>query len=122
MGKVPYAEVQSYLAKAAVCVFPSFAEALPVSWIEAMAMGKAIVASDIGWAKELITNGKEGFLVSPKNHQEFAERILELLQSSELASGFGKNAKQKVINSFSISIIAKKSIQYYAKILESTKV
>jgi hypothetical protein len=40
LGSVPYSEIKTYITQATVCVFPSFAEALPVSWIEAMAMEK----------------------------------------------------------------------------------
>ncbi len=54
LGSVPYDEIKNHIAKASVCVFPTFAEALPVSWIEAMTMNKAIVASNIGWANEVI--------------------------------------------------------------------
>jgi glycosyltransferase involved in cell wall biosynthesis len=61
---VPYSEIKTYITQATVCVFPSFAEALPVSWIEAMAMEKAIVAN-IGWASDVI-DGINGF-GSPKN-------------------------------------------------------
>jgi hypothetical protein len=41
LGSVPYSEIKTY-TQATVCVFPSFAEALPVSWIEAMAMEKLL--------------------------------------------------------------------------------
>jgi len=76
LGAVDYTKIQELIKNATVCVFPSFAEALPVSWLEAMAMEKAIVASNIGWAKEMIDDGKEGFLVHPTHHKVYAERIL----------------------------------------------
>jgi hypothetical protein len=44
LGSVPYSEIKTYITQATVCVFPSFAEA-PVSWIEAMAMEKKLLAS-----------------------------------------------------------------------------
>jgi glycosyltransferase involved in cell wall biosynthesis len=52
LGSVPYKEIKKQIALARVCVFPSFAEALPVSWIEAMALQKSIVASNIGWSTQ----------------------------------------------------------------------
>ena len=69
LGSVPYQDIQKYISESSVCVFPSFAEALPVSWIEAMAMQKAVVASNIGWATDVIDDEVNGFLVSPKNHR-----------------------------------------------------
>ena len=49
--------------------------------LEAMAMQKAIVNSNFEWAQELITDGENGYLVNPKNHKLFANRIIELLQN-----------------------------------------
>lgn len=77
LGSVSYDKIKEFISAATVCVFPTFAEALPVSWIEAMAMQKAVVASDIGWATEVIEDSVDGFLVAPTNHLLFADRILD---------------------------------------------
>ncbi|MFN3908561.1 MAG: glycosyltransferase family 4 protein [Flavobacterium sp.] len=119
-GATPYEQMQAIITQAAVCVFPTFAEALPVSWLEAMAMQKAIVASDIGWAKEVITDGKEGYLVHPKKHQEFALKILQLLDNKDLATNFGIQAKEKILQNYSSLQVAKRTIENYEKILQST--
>lgn len=113
LGSVPYEEIKKQIEWATVCVFPSLAEALPVSWIEAMAMQKAVVASNIGWAIEIIEEGKEGFLVNPKEHQVYAQRILDVLESPELQNQFGKAAREKVVNTFSMEIVAKQNIMFY---------
>jgi glycosyltransferase involved in cell wall biosynthesis len=113
IGSVPYSEIQNYINQASVCVFPSFAEALPVSWIEAMAMQKAIVASDVGWAKEVVDDGMNGFLVDPKNHIEYAAKINTLLSNKQLREDFGESAREKVIQKFSISVVAKQSLAFY---------
>lgn len=119
LGSVPYQEIKAQIKEATVCVFPSFAEALPVSWIEGMAMQKPIVASNIGWAKEVIEEGVEGFLVYPKNHKEYAERILELLESPELQESFGIAARKKVVDQFSLAVVAKQSMLFYKKVIET---
>jgi starch synthase len=117
-GSVPYTEIKSFIADAAVCVFPSFAEALPVSWIEAMAMAKAVVASDIGWAKELIVDGKEGFLVQPTHHQQFADKIMQLLDDQNLCQEFGISARKKVENQFSIEAVALQNLSFYYNLIK----
>lgn len=119
LGPVSYSKVQSLIKEAAVCVFPTFAEALPVSWLETMAMEKAIVASNIGWANEMIEDSKEGFLVHPKNHEEFATRILELINDKGEQEKFGKAARIKVKEKFDYIHVAKRSVEFYKKILES---
>lgn len=117
LGSVPYDKIKQHISAATVCVFPTFAEALPVSWIEAMAMQKAIVASDIGWATEVIDDCVDGFLSYPKNHNLFADRILELLDNQKVREQFGKAARNKVIQKFSIEVVAKQSADFYQKII-----
>jgi starch synthase len=119
LGSVAYTEIRHLIEDATVCVFPTFAEALPVSWLEAMAMEKAIVASNIGWANEMIEDGKEGYLVHPTDHAKFATRILELLADVNKRHQFGKAAREKVKTAFSQDIIAKRSVEFYKTILES---
>ena len=119
LGAVDYSKIQDLIKEATVCVFPTFAEALPVSWLEAMAMEKAIVASNIGWAQEIIEDGKEGFLVHPTNHKEYAKRILELLDDDKKRLQFGTAAREKVKLQFSHNLIAKRSIEFYKTVLKS---
>ena len=116
IGSVAYDEIKANVSLASVCVFPTFAEALPVSWIEAMALKKAIVASDIGWATEIIEDSVTGFLVHPNNHNLFADRILELLENQKLRNQFGIEARKKVVQKFSIEVVAKQSADFYQKV------
>ena len=118
VGGVPYEEVRKYIASATVCVFPTFAEALPVSWLEAMAMEKAIVASNIGWAPEVIDSGKEGILVHPKEHEAYSKAILDLLENETRNTIFGQNAAQKVQDVFANGLIAEQSVAFYNKYIK----
>jgi len=119
LGSVPYQDIKEHIKAATLCVFPTFAEALPVSWIEAMALQKPIVASNIGWANEVIEDGAEGFLVHPKQHQEYAQRILELLENPKLQEEFGKAARKKVALKFSTQIVAQQSLLFYEDLIKS---
>ena len=119
IGGVDYNAIKNYILQADVCVFPTFAEALPVSWLEAMAMKKAIVASNIGWASELIEDGSEGFLVDPKEHQEYANKICKLLNDPELRTAFGENARKKVNLKFSVKVVTQKNMEFYNSIINN---
>jgi glycosyltransferase involved in cell wall biosynthesis len=121
LGGVPYEAVRTHIAQASVCVFPTFAEALPVSWLEAMAMEKAIVASNIGWGPEVIASGKEGILVHPKDHETYANAILELLENESLNTIFGQQAAQKIQAVFANSLIAEQSVAFYQTIIDNKK-
>jgi glycosyltransferase involved in cell wall biosynthesis len=118
LGKVPYTSIQSYIQRATVCIFPSYAEACPVSWLEAMAMEKAIVASNIGWAPELIRDQKEGLLVHPSQHERYAEAVLQLLNNPEQRYEFGRQARLRCISVFDSAVIARHSVTYYQQIID----
>ena len=118
LESVPYQEIQKYIADATLCVFPSFAEALPVSWIEAMAMQKPIVASNIGWATEVIEDGIDGFLSHPTNHIEYAAKINAILENTELKKEIGAAARNKVVRKFSIEQVAQQSMAFYKSLID----
>ncbi|MGL2964073.1 glycosyltransferase family 4 protein [Flavobacterium sp. RSB2_4_14] len=117
LGSVSYEKIKEFISASTVCVFPTFAEALPVSWIEAMAMQKAIVASNIGWATEVIDDTVNGFLVNPKDHEDYAQKIVQLLENETLRNQFGIEARNKVVQKFSIEVVAKKSTDFYRNII-----
>jgi len=118
LGGVAYGDIKKHIEQATLCVFPTYAEALPVSWLEAMALQKPIVASNIGWANEMIVDGVEGFLVNPKDHTIYASKIVELLENPELQKQFGIAARKKVEQKFSMEVVAKKSLVFYESLKE----
>jgi glycosyltransferase involved in cell wall biosynthesis len=117
LGSVPYPEIKEHISEAAVCVFPTFAEALPVSWLEAMALQKTIVASNIGWATEVIEDGVAGFLVHPKDHKKYADRILECIADPNMQDHFGRAARKKVVDTFSMQVVAQQSLSFYKSVI-----
>jgi glycosyltransferase involved in cell wall biosynthesis len=117
LGKIPYSEVKNYIQKAHLCVFPTFAETLGMVTIESMAMQKPVVNSNMGWAQELMVDGISGYLVDPKNHKEFAQKMIQILSNVELASKMGMEAKKQVQNKFDINVIVKENIDYYETII-----
>jgi glycosyltransferase involved in cell wall biosynthesis len=118
-GVVPYEEMSQAISQAAICVFPSFAEAFPISWLEAMAMEKPIVASSIGWAPESIEDTKSGLLEYPEKHKVFAQKINKLLTDASFARQLGKNAKQRVADFFDQKKLVIQNIAVYKNILEN---
>ena len=95
--------MQSYIKKAHVCVFPTYAETLGMVTIESMAMQKAVVNSNIGWSQELIKDGESGFLVHPSNHIEYATKVVEVLKDNELRKKIGVKARERVEKEFNIN-------------------
>ena len=118
LGKIPYSEVKKHIKNAHVCTFPSFAETLGMVTIESMALQKPVVNTSIGWAQELIDDGINGYLVHPTKIDDYAERILNLLNNEDLCLEIGKAARQKVETTFNIEHNAEQNIAYYNSIIK----
>ncbi len=117
--QVPYSEVKEYLAAATVIVLPSFAEALPMTWIEAMAAAKPLITSNIGWANEIMIHEETGYTVAPKNHEVFASYMLELLENSAKRTIFSKKAREIALHRFDIQKIAAQNFAAYNSLIKS---
>ena len=107
---VPYDEVISYIQKAHVVLLPSFAEAFPMSWLEAMAMEKKLITSNIGWAKELMVEGETGCMVNPSDTEVFLIKMICLLENKEASLRMAKQARQRVKNDFDVYEIFQENI------------
>lgn len=120
--EVTYEEVKGYVSNANVVLLPSFAEAFPMTWLETLAMEKALVSSNIGWAKELMVDGETGFTVNPREHKLFAKKIIQLLNDDMLCETFGKKGRKHVLEKFSVDVVFKKNLEFYnSLIIEHTK-
>lgn len=116
VNEVPYHEVSKLIAESELVTLPSFAEALPMTWLEAMAMEKPLITSNIGWAKEMMIDGETGFMINPKNHQDYANKMQQLLEDQDLANNFGKQARKVVLEKFESKMIAEKNSSLYKRI------
>ena len=84
------------------------------------AMGKPVVATNVGGLGEMIDEGKSGLLVPPKDPQALAEAIIALLEDKSRLSSMSEYIRQKYEHGeWSWNAIADKYIEYYKKILES---
>lgn len=88
-------DVARLLSVMDIFVFPSRSEGSPIAVLEAMAAGKAIVASDIPAIREILRHGEEAVLVDPYNMVELKQAILLLYNDQNLRVKLGRKAKEK---------------------------
>ena len=100
VGEKDAAGVRDAMASADILVNPSYAEGLPTMVLEGGAMGLAVVATDVGGTREVIEDGKTGFLIKPKDVNILRERILMLVKDSKLREKFGRGLQKKVREDF----------------------
>ncbi len=113
LGKINYEKVREEIAKATVITLPSHAEAMPMTWLESMAMEKAMLTSNIGWAQEVMIDGQTGYTVTPTDHSEFACKLWRLLNNAEMRKKFGIAARDRVVHHFSTEKVAKQNFDFY---------
>jgi glycosyltransferase involved in cell wall biosynthesis len=77
-------------------------EGLPTAIVEAMACGLPVVATDVGGVRELVDDGKTGYVVPPRDHQAIGTAISRLLADPELRSAFGRRARQRMEQRWSL--------------------
>ena len=85
-----------------IIIHPSLAEGFSRTVLEAMALGKAVIASGVGGERETIINGENGFLIKGPNIKEISKKILLLYKNPILLSKIGKNASKTVADKHSI--------------------
>ncbi len=101
----------------ALTALSSLWEGLPVVFQESMIAGKPIVANDVDGARDVIVDGKTGYLVTPHQPQEMADRILTLLNDEELCDQMGIIAKQHA-QQYSSDGMVKRIVSLYIELLK----
>lgn len=105
---------QEVLANSDALVMPSIWEGLPVTLLESMSVGCVPICTPVGGMKDVITNGKNGFLSENINIESFKDKIFEFLRlSKEDRLKISNNAMQTVSSKYSISVTAKQYLQLY---------
>ncbi|KKT81855.1 MAG: Glycosyl transferase group 1 [Candidatus Yanofskybacteria bacterium GW2011_GWA2_44_9] len=99
LGQIP--EASKFITAFDVFVLPSVKEGFPWALIEAMAAKTPVIATNVGAVPEIIEDGKNGFMVEPKNPDQIANRIREILGNDRLRQELSIQAHQTVLFKFS---------------------
>lgn len=111
-GRIP-----ELLALSDVCVLSSTGEGFSNSILEYMAAGRAVVATDVGGAREAIADGKTGYLVPSDDDERMASRIVELIQEPDTARAMGRRGRQTIERKFSCDAQLERTQQLYERLL-----
>lgn len=102
--------------KASVFVFPSQQDVAPLAVLQAMAAGKAIVASRVGGIPYMIDDGINGFLIEKKDHHALAEKIELSIKDDNLRRMSGFNAQKKISDDYRIDAVTDRLYKIYQDI------
>jgi glycosyltransferase involved in cell wall biosynthesis len=114
-GPVERTELPAIIAGAQVCVYPSHMEALPVAWLEGMAMGKACVASELGPGPEVFEHGVSGLLCDPREPAAIATHLINLLRHRDLRQQLGAAARARAVEHFAEAALVRTNETFYER-------
>ena len=107
----------SLMRRATAIVIPSRSEGLPYVVLEAGALGKAVICSDIGPLTEVVSDGETGLVTPVEHHQAIASASLRLIGDPGLRERLGGNLAQKVRAEFTAQRMAEKYLAVYSESL-----
>lgn len=102
-------------------VLSSLFEGMPNVVMEAMAVGKPVIATDVNGARELMNDGETGIIVPAKNPDILAQKILELLGNPEQMAAFGKAGEARVKSEFTIPAMVRQLETYFQSKLDEKR-
>jgi glycosyltransferase involved in cell wall biosynthesis len=108
-------ELLQLLCAAEAFVMPSLEEGLPVALIEAMALGKCCLASNINAIPEAIKDNETGILFSAKSSDELARAILQIKRSSQLRQRLASNSRSFAVETFGEELNGERMLREYEK-------
>lgn len=116
LGWIDAEKKDEYLRICNIFVLPTYFEGLPMSLLEGMAYGCACVASEVGGIPQIMTNRKEGLMISAKDVQDLKNALRELLQNQKLQKELGANARKRVADNYEISKSVQRMTEIYKDI------
>ena len=100
-----------------IFVYPSLLEGLGTALLEAMAMKRAAVVSDIPTFRTFITAGGNGIFFVPEDPKDLAEKVVALIRDEGLRKRISEEARETILRKFSLEVMIKKTEELYQSVL-----
>ena len=113
----PRRDVPDLLNAMDIFVLPSHSEGVSLALLEAMAAGLPVIATAVGGLPELVTDGKTGLLIPPRDADALARALNRLLSDPALAKQLGTNARAHVREHFSLDRLRREINEIYAELV-----
>jgi glycosyltransferase involved in cell wall biosynthesis len=110
-------DVRPYLSQAHVVVLPSYREGFPKSLLEAAAMAKPLIATDVPGCCDIVAHGVNGLLVPARDPHALAQAMLALAGNPTLRAAMGQAGRARVKELFDETIVIRKTLEVYARVL-----
>ncbi|MBT5304964.1 MAG: glycosyltransferase family 4 protein [Candidatus Scalindua sp.] len=106
-------DMPEIFAESHIVCLPSYREGLPKVLIEAAASARAIVTTDVPGCREIVLDGKNGFLVPARSVIALADALGKLIKDRDLRGWMGANGRELAISEFSIEKVLSQTLSVY---------
>ena len=110
--------IKNAIKKCNIIVLPSYREGLPRSILEGMAMGKAVLVSDVAGCKETVKKNFNGFLVKAENYKSLINGMEKFINNKKIISLYGKRSRNLVLEKFNAKNLANEIVKNIEKCVE----
>ena len=119
VGAIPHDALPEAIARSCICALPSHAEAMPLVWLEVLAVGRPLLGGDIGPGKEVLTDGVDGMLCDPHSSEAIAGRLERLLSNDEERETIARRGHETFLKRFSAEVAVQANCRFYASCIAS---
>ena len=112
VGWITKEEKNAWLQRADIYILPSYNEGLPISILEAMSYGKAIISTKVGGIPEIVIPSENGILIEPGNSQQLESAIDFFIENHHIIDNYGEKSKSLVKKHLPYSVLDKLSLIY----------
>jgi len=114
-------DVPALLKRLDLFVLPSLWEGLPNAALEAMAAGRAVVATRVDGTPEAVADNTTGLLVPPRDPRALADAITHLLTHPDLRSRMGAAGRERVAELFSMDAMVQRTEAVYRQLIREAR-
>jgi len=111
-------DIKELLALCDIFILPSYREGIPRTLLEAASMGKPIITTNTIGCKEVVEDGKNGYLVPPKDIKALEKAIERLISDYDLRKNFGNYSREKAIREYDLKKIVTRYTDLYKSLLK----
>lgn len=112
-GPIPHASMPEYFRSADIFVLPSLYDNAPLTCLEAISSGTALIGTSAGGMKEYVVNGESGSIVPPGDVPALANALLDLLFNESKRKSYGVEARKRALELYDRKITATKTVELY---------
>lgn len=116
LGEQPHDKVLEDMNTASVFILPSYTEGFPNAVLEAMALEKPIIATNVGAISDMLSN-KAGIVIPPKDSAAIVNALNQLLSDEVLRNELAANARQRLLENYEVNVVVRQYEEAWRSVL-----